>query len=96
MKLLLSTLALVACTGASAQYYSPGSRDIYRDIAQREYQQQREEALSLQRESVRLQREALDLQQSDTLLRQIQDSQFDEYRQCVADRSLFCVRPSRF
>ena len=86
MKLLLSTLVLVACTGASAQSYS----HIYREIAQRE------EALSLQREALRLQREALEEQRTDTLMRQIQDSQFQEYRDCVANRSLFCVRPIRF
>ena len=88
MKLLLSTLALVACMGASAQSYS----HIYRDIAQ----QQREEALSLQREALSLQREALEEQRTDTLMRQIQDLQFQEYRDCVANRSLFCVRPIRF
>ena len=90
MKLLLSTLVLVACTGASAQ-----TRQDFLAM-QREALDMQREALEQQRESVRMQRNALEEQRTDTLMRQIQDSQFQEYRDCVANRSLFCVRPIRF
>ena len=79
MKLLLSTLALVACVGASAQ-----TRQEFLDM-QREALDMQREALEQQRESVRLQRNALEEQRY--------EASYDRYLLCDAIKCAKPMRP---
>ena len=81
MKLLLSTLALVACVGASAQ-----TRQEFLDM-QREALDMQREALEQQRESVRLQRNALEEQRY--------EASYDRYLLCLDSDAIKCAKPMR-